>query len=439
MTLWVGIDDTDSPRGGCTTFVLTELLALARAHHVDVIGEPRLVRLNPNIPWKTRGNAALSARFGRGEGRPRAMGEVDGRPIRGFPRGRPLSASQTESFREAAWSAVLAASRREERGTDPAMVTTSRALPARVYWKAVREVVPVAEVRRELEARGAWFRSRGSEQGLVGAAAAVAWPGRNATWEMIAYREPARYGLPRRVTAGSVRNAQAAEPELFLCFDPRTRRVLIAPHTPCPILFGLRGTTREAPLRARSKIRSERVERWALFRTNQGTGDHLVPRAVDEWSPLLSGIVRGRVSGEPTLLTGGHVRFPITSPSGETVECLAFEPTKTLPSVARELHPGDELRVWGSRGTAPGVRLEGIEVLKWAPHTTAYRPPRCPTCLRGARSLGRLRGFQCPGCHRRWPPEAARPTLRVPPRPLGRYDPTPSARRHLAPRAPESQ
>jgi len=57
--MWVGIDDTDSLKGGCTTYVATELVDKLK---YDLIGFPRLVRLNPNIPWKTRGNEQLHYR-----------------------------------------------------------------------------------------------------------------------------------------------------------------------------------------------------------------------------------------------------------------------------------------------------------------------------------------------------------------------------------------
>lgn len=439
MTLWVGIDDTDSPRGGCTTYVLTEILALAADHGLDLIGEPRLVRLNPNIPWKTRGNAALSARFGRGEGTPRVVGEVGGRTLRSFPRGRAHGPSTVDPFLEAAWTTVRGAARLGEAGTDPAMVATHRPLPARVYRRAVREVVPIEEVRRELTLAGAWTRTEGSERGLVGAAASVAWPGRRGTWELIAYRDPRRYGLPREVDRRSVRAAQAADPRLFLCFDRGTRRLLVAPHTPCPILFGLRGTTRDAPLRAFPRVRSEPVERWMLFRTNQGTGDHLVRRPAGSWAAYTSGWIRGTVDAPVLPQRGGHVRFSVAASQGPPVVCLAFEPTKLLPRVAQDLRPGDRVRVWGSRGVEPEIRLEGIEVLRWAPTASGVVAPRCGSCRRSARSLGYLRGYRCPTCHRRWPPEGGAHPPRIAPRPLGTFHPTPSARRHLAPLGPEAE
>jgi tRNA(Ile2)-agmatinylcytidine synthase len=433
--IWIGIDDTDSPRGGCTTWTLTELLDEARACGVDLIGEPRLVRLNPNVPWKTRGNAALAARFGVGRGRRRRVGEVGDLPVWSFDRAAPLAPRERSRWIDRAWARVLRSSR-EDPGTDPVLVASERSLGADLYWNAVREVVDPEVVLARLERDGATVRMRGDPRGAVGAAAAIGWPGIRRTWELITYRTPGRLGSQREVNARSVRAAETRHPDLFLCDDPRTRRLLVAPHTPCPILFGLRGTRPEAPLAARREVRSEPVDRWVLFRTNQGTGDHLTPRRATELSDYLSAVVTGSVAGPPEVARGGHVRFEIIDRAQAPLTCVAFEPTKTLPAVARSLRPGDELRVWGSHGRERTLRLEGIEILRLAPRTGARRPPRCPTCGISASSLGRARGYRCSRCRRSWPPEAAVLPSASPEFPRGVYHPTPSARRHLAPLGP---
>jgi len=417
--------------------VLTELLRLARDLGVDLLGDPRLVRLNPNIPWKTRGNAALSARFGRGRGPRRRIGEADGRPLWSYRSGRELDGRSAREFLNAAWERVLARARTGDPGTDPAMVAVHRRLPAAFYWQTVREVVPVGRARRLLRAAGAVVRTEGDDRGIVGAAASVAWPARHGTWELIAYREPTAGGRGRYVEASSVRAAQARHPQLFLCHDPRTRRVLIAPHTHCPILFGLRGTDPRAPLRARREIVSEPVERWVLFWTNQGTGDHLSPRAFRALEPYGSAVLNGWVAGEPETLRGGHVRFPIRDDVGESVDCIAFEPTKTLPRVARTLRAGDRVRVWGGTGEDLTFRLEGIRVLHLVPRRGRLEPPPCGKCGGRTRSMGTARGYRCPDCRTRYPPEAARPSRALPRYGPGEYHPTASARRHLHPRAPE--
>ncbi len=404
---------------------------------IDLIGEPRLVRLNPNVPWKTRGNAALAARFGAGRGRRRQVAEIDSRPVWSYPSGRRLRPSLAARWLERAWNRVLAGSRTGEPGTDPALVAVERPLPASLYWNAVREVVAVPTVREVLRRHGAFIRTSGSERGIVGASAAIAWPEAHPTWELIAYRAPERWGRARRVDTASVRRARSRYADLFLCDDPRTRRLLVAPHTPCPILFGLRGTRPRAPLAARGIVRSEPVDRWVLFRTNQGSGDHLVPRAAQEVSEFRLGVVTGTVSSLPEALAGGHVRFSVADSAGSLLTCLAFEPTKTLPRIARTLLPGDRLRVWGSRSRAPSFHLEGIELVRVGPRRSPPRPPKCGRCGRTTDSLGHLRGYRCPGCHRKWPPEAAVSTVTAPPYAAGIYHPTPSARRHLAPRGPE--
>ena len=63
VKLQIGFDDTDSPEGGCTTHIaalLAEKLSLMGVVFMDY---PNLIRLNPNVPWKTRGNGALCLRI----------------------------------------------------------------------------------------------------------------------------------------------------------------------------------------------------------------------------------------------------------------------------------------------------------------------------------------------------------------------------------------
>src|SRR5665648_562942 len=56
----VAIDDTDSRAGGCTTYIASLVVQRFRE---SVVGYPLLVRLNPTIPYKTRGNGAVAIRF----------------------------------------------------------------------------------------------------------------------------------------------------------------------------------------------------------------------------------------------------------------------------------------------------------------------------------------------------------------------------------------
>ncbi len=59
----IGLDDTDSTKGGCTTYLAAVLIEKLEKFKVQFIDYPALIRLNPNVPWKTRGNGALCLRF----------------------------------------------------------------------------------------------------------------------------------------------------------------------------------------------------------------------------------------------------------------------------------------------------------------------------------------------------------------------------------------
>ncbi len=60
---WIAFDDTDDYEKGCTTFVMYNFIKefLKTRSEDRILGLPRLVRLNPYIPFKTRGgNAAVA-------------------------------------------------------------------------------------------------------------------------------------------------------------------------------------------------------------------------------------------------------------------------------------------------------------------------------------------------------------------------------------------
>ena len=59
----IGFDDTDSPKGMCTTFLAYKIVDLLLKQKTEFLDFPRLIRFNPNIPWKTRGNGAVSIKI----------------------------------------------------------------------------------------------------------------------------------------------------------------------------------------------------------------------------------------------------------------------------------------------------------------------------------------------------------------------------------------
>ena len=59
QTLHVAFDDTDSRAGRCTTHLAFKVADQLKKAGEKLVDYPLLIRLNPNIPWKTRGNGGI--------------------------------------------------------------------------------------------------------------------------------------------------------------------------------------------------------------------------------------------------------------------------------------------------------------------------------------------------------------------------------------------
>jgi len=204
----VGIDDTDSRTGMCTTY-LCKLIIDALSTMGTVRGLPRLIRLNPNIPYKTRGNGALSFSF-------------DG----------PWEKA------ERVITTFLDAHYEHEKNTNPGVVLVDDgAVPILHdhYQRALHEIVTIDEARELARDADAQVITRGNGRGLIGALAAIGATVPSPTYELIAYRLPAALGTKRFVDPGSVREVERRfHPVIFDSYDWNNGYVAIAPNSPCP-------------------------------------------------------------------------------------------------------------------------------------------------------------------------------------------------------------
>lgn len=405
--LHVGIDDTDSVRGMCTTYLGYRLALDLRAAGAEFADYPRLVRLNPNVPWKTRGNGAVSLTVVADPG--------------------------------AVWESAAAALERHsdlENGASPGLAMCEGPRPPQLEKLARRALcglVRPGEAERLASECGARTMKLGGGRGLVGALASVGYAFGDCTAELLCYRRPSMAGTPRRVSAESVRRVQDAHPGTFSSYDERRRRQMISPRGPDPVLYGLRGESPEDLCSARAGIDAgEDPMGHLVFRTNQGTGDHM-GRALDprNLEPHSSGVLEGEVSGRPRAGRGGHVFFDVSS-GGAAAACAAYKPGG-LGGAASALLPGDMVRVGGgvrpSSGAGCAVNAEFLEVLWLAPDSYMANPA-CAACGKSMKSKGRGQGFACARCgaSRRSKVPARRPRrLRA-----GMHLPFVSAQRHLA-------
>ena len=169
----VGIDDTDSKKGMCTTYLGAVLVDELKGY--GTVSNPRLVRLNPCIPFKTRGNGAVSFEIA-------------------------VTTEEEETVKELVISRVRELSEVQEEETNPGAVfidnAALRALNGsngknerklkHFYETAVRDVLEIEHAYELIAELQFDYFGLKKKRGLIGALAA-------ASFLVIQKREPARY------------------------------------------------------------------------------------------------------------------------------------------------------------------------------------------------------------------------------------------------------
>ncbi len=153
----IGIDDTDSRKGMCTTYLCAVLVDELKKQ--GDVSTPRLVRLNPCIPFKTRGNGAVSFE---------------------------ISAEKEELVKEVVRARVSALSELNEEGTNPGVVfigdnvlnTISAEQEERLkhfYETAVRDVLTLEDAYAIISGLRLDHFGLKNKRGLIGALAAASF------------------------------------------------------------------------------------------------------------------------------------------------------------------------------------------------------------------------------------------------------------------------
>ena len=386
VKLHIGIDDTDSPRMGCTTYVAALIVQRLRELSVPFIDYPNLIRLNPNVPWKTRGNGALCLRVRSPE-------------------------NLVDQIKEIVIETVEENADLSFRGTDPGIVFLPQEVPPEIQVFARNAIQGLVKMDtalcliRRFSAEAVGLKKG---RGIVGGLAAIGEKlTADYTYEIIAYRRRENRGTVRRIDAKTVvQMDMETRPLTFNNVDTGTGRILITPRGPDPILYGIRGETPEILKKAFEIVRcKEPIERWVIFRTNHGTDAHLrMVNSIKEVNPHNPVIVKGTVAKEPRTIPGGHVIFSIHDRTGQ-VDCAAYEPTGELRKVVRLLKLGDLIEAMGgarssSANNPTTLNLEKIRILRLTPNMV-FRNPECPKCRKRMESMGRSKGFRCKKCRLR--------------------------------------
>ncbi len=425
--MYIGIDDTDSRNGMCTTYLVKVLVEKLKDFGVDLIGPPRLVRLNPNIPWKTRGNGAVCIRVGKGYGEKKVVGEIEGDKIYAFRYGKDVNINLDDIIPLLKNYFVL-----EDSTTNPGIVISKRKLPEWLYWKAVRDVVDIALVEKLLEENDAKFFKFKNGRGIIGASAAISWRAKKFTYELLTYLPENKWGEERYIDENSVIEMDKKTKYTFDNYDYENNYIAISPHSKTPVLFGIRGLNPEELIRAKDMVKSIPYNAWFIFLTNQGTDEHLVKRKIKDIKVYQNIILRGKIVEEARRIEGGHTIFKIEDSTGK-IDCAAYEPTKNFRNIIEKLRVGDDVEVYGSVRDEPRtINIEKIKITKLAEVKVKVANPRCPKCGRRMESIGKGKGYRCRRCGIKLPEEAAEFKILEREIKEGWYEVPVIARRHLS-------
>ena len=410
----LGFDDTDSPLGNCTTHLAFSLLSLLKEKGWKPIDFPRLIRNNPNVPFKTRGNGSVALTF---------------------------SVSSSLNFEEihneiSSWLFNRTA---VHEMTNPGFILLIGEISPELTTfaqQALIKVLTIDETITLLDRSSAYYSFKGTGQGLIGSFAAIGNELRNDhTYELLTYRLVKNRGTKRKIDPESFVKLDDSSLQTFSSYDPDTGRVASVPSGPDPVLYGIRGESANLLVSANSEIKQlEPIEGWCIFRTNQGTDEHLI-NATSSLEPYEVSLIEAKVVNEPNVISGGHTILTLLSSDGFQFHAVAYEPTKSFRTTIRELRPNDRIIVGGGiRGISPSelptFNIERLDILEVSPFSRLINPP-CPSCDKRMESNGVNAGYKCKKCKIKDPLATKIPIIESRSLKKGRYLPPIGAHRHL--------
>lgn len=411
----VGLDDTDSTQGKCTTHVAYRITDyLLNNKSIEFVDYPLLIRLNPNIPWKTRGNGAVCLRF-------------------------------RTSHHEDVLDRIIDLVHKENlvaTGANPGIaIYRGETIPYTIQCfarKALYDVVSRKKAEELARRHQIRFFIDGNGQGLVGSIAAIGMLLQDDhTFEAVAYRKQEKCGTVRILDSAQVVQYDAETfPYTFNNYDKAHHRVLILPHGPDPVFCGVRGESAEVVCSALRKLKiSEKLEGYMVFRTNQGTNQHLQNEVgFTDIKCYTAGFSQCRVDSRPTVIEGGHAMFSVMDPIGAVINAAVYEPTDMV-NIASKLEVGDVIRIgFGVRKpSSKHLRTLNVEYLLVLETKEIFETvnPICLTCNKRMKSEGANKGFRCWKCGLR--NRGAKKILIRKPRMIETklFVPSPRAHRHL--------
>ncbi|MGZ7107857.1 MAG: TiaS agmantine-binding domain-containing protein, partial [Methanobacterium sp.] len=178
MYIYIGIDDTDSVNGMCTTYISSVIIDELKFSGFNVMDYPRLIRLNPFARFKTRGNGAVSFKL-------MVEDEI------AFQKAKEIVLGKIEELSELEYDQ-----------TNPGVVFYLGEITDKLKsysLSAIRNIISIEKAERCAAQIGAEVFKFKNGRGIIGALASLGCPDYDKTYELLAYRMPENYGKKRLI------------------------------------------------------------------------------------------------------------------------------------------------------------------------------------------------------------------------------------------------
>jgi len=412
--MFIGLDDTDSRDRYCTTYIGMLLMEkLGKKYKMDT---PKLIRMNPMVKYKTRGNGGVSLRIIEDE--------------------KKLTENDINYIKETVINLVEEYSDFECENTNPGIVFLSeenyiknRKILDDYYRKVLYDIITVDYAKKIINKIGGEYKAYKKGYGIIGSLGAISSSEYPYTYELLAYRKRENWGKKRTIDSKSVVEMDKKTiPFTFNNVDGEKQ--IIAPRTKCPVLYGIRGINKDVLIDAMNMVKcGEEIDKYMIFKTNQGTDVHLRYMKIKDVYPNTGVIVYGTVVDNPKDMVGGVVVFELNDGTGK-INCVAYEPTKDFRNLIRKLRKGDVVGVYGTVREEPfGINIEKLKILKLSKQYIKDKKCSCGGTLK---SKGVKSGYVCNKCGKKIKYDEiklieVKRDIRE-----GFYEVPPSARRHLS-------
>lgn len=396
MWILIGLDSIDSYLGGCTTHFATYVVEEIFNLNGLITDYPRLIRLNPDIPWKTRGNGSVAIEAIIANKNVKKLVQnikeklywyidkigghyINSDPCIIFINGNKLTDTELELLNRFSINALYK------------LIKIDEILEIKniIKDKIIAEIKPFGN------------------KGLIGAISAIGnFIYNDYTFELLIYRNLMERYRNRDINLNNIRKKinKFLNEDTFAHIDFETNRLLWMPHGPDPVIAGIRSNNISSLMGIfRRIIDNIKYDRWMIFITNQGTNQHLENSNIKNnlYSIKIYNEVkiRAKISKNIVNLKGGHIFLKSFSNNTQFIIAGYYETGRmreVLKSIREEIIVGGGIKP-NKLGGPPILNLQFI-ILK-RPYFLKNIKVNifCPKCYKKMDNKGK--GYKCNQCN----------------------------------------